>query len=241
MADVDDEEGTPSDKLYPVCSKPLKRHNVHLLDSRTLKWANFMAEKTAIYGRVSQEVNMNPIGMYWPPARDRQNLTLRLDNPETAYLMAVRAQEQVTPKNTTQIIDRFTVTSNVVQVGTTQATKAFETFIKDTRTQTKKAKAEAKTARMPENELLDKIFQCFRQYNYWSLKALRSAIPQPEVYLRSTLEKVADLHKSGRFANNWSLKAEHQDIGAQAMAETAPTMNFAEDSEDEEMEDVQIQ
>lgn len=181
-------------------------------------------KKTAIYGRVSQEVNMNPI-----------------DNPETAYLMAVRAQEQVTPKNTTQIIDRFTVTNNVVQVGTTQATKAFETFIKDTRTQTKKAKAEAKTARMPENELLDKIFQCFRQYNYWSLKALRSAIPQPEVYLRSTLEKVADLHKSGRFANNWSLKAEHQDIGAQAMAETAPTMNFGEDSEDEEMEDVQIQ
>ncbi|KAL2282857.1 hypothetical protein FJTKL_10245 [Diaporthe vaccinii] len=181
-------------------------------------------KKTAIYGRVSQEVNMNPI-----------------DNPETAYLMAVRAQEQVTPKNTTQIIDRFTVTHNVVQVGTNQAAKAFESFIKDSRTQTKKAKAEAKTARMPENELLDKIFQCFRQYNYWSLKALRSAIPQPEVYLRSTLEKVADLHKSGRFANNWSLKAEHQDIGAQAVAETAPTVNFADESEDEEMEDVQIQ
>lgn len=200
-----------------------------------------MTEKTAIYGRVSQEVNMNPIGMYWSLARDGRNLIIHKDNPETAYLMAVRAQEQVTPKNTTQIIDRFTVTSNVVQVGTNQGSKAFESFIKDSRTQTKKAKAEAKTARMPENELLDKIFQCFRQYNYWSLKALRSAIPQPEVYLRSTLEKVADLHKSGRFANNWSLKAEHKDIGAQAVAETAPTMDFAEDSEDEEMEDVQIQ
>ncbi|KUI52533.1 Transcription initiation factor IIF subunit beta [Cytospora mali] len=163
------------------------------------------------------------------------------NNPETAYLMAVRAQDQVTPKNTTQIIDRFAVTSNVVQAGTVQATKTFENFIKDTRKQTKKAKADAKTARMPENELFDKIFQCFRQYNYWSLKALRAAIPQPEVYLRSTLEKVADLHKSGRFANNWSLKEEHRSIGEQAVAEAAPNVeNVDEDSEDEEMEDVQL-
>ncbi|KAK7744901.1 hypothetical protein SLS53_003134 [Cytospora paraplurivora] len=163
------------------------------------------------------------------------------NNAETAYLMAVRAQDQVTPKNTTQIIDRFAVTSNVVQAGTVQATKTFENFIKDTRKQTKKAKADAKTARMPENELFDKIFQCFRQYNYWSLKALRAAIPQPEVYLRSTLEKVADLHKSGRFANNWSLKEEHRSIGEQAVAEAAPNIETVdEDSEDEEMEDVQL-
>lgn len=69
-------------------------------------------EKTAIYGRVKQEYNMNPI-----------------DNPETAYLMAIRAQEQIQPKNTTQIIDRLTVTNNVVQAGTRQATEAFGAFI----------------------------------------------------------------------------------------------------------------
>lgn len=69
-------------------------------------------KKTAVYGRVRQEFNMNPI-----------------DNPETAYLMAIRAQDQIQPKNTTQIIDRLTVTNNVVQAGTTQATQAFGTFI----------------------------------------------------------------------------------------------------------------
>lgn len=69
-------------------------------------------KKTAVYGRVRQEYNMNPI-----------------DNPETAYLMAIRAQDQIQPKNTTQIIDRLTVTNNVVQAGTSQATQAFGTFI----------------------------------------------------------------------------------------------------------------
>ena len=52
---------------------------------------------------------MNPIGMYSSLPQEGRNLILRIDNPETAYLMAVRAQEQETPKNTTQIIDRFTV------------------------------------------------------------------------------------------------------------------------------------
>ena len=88
-----------------------------------------------------------------------------------------------------------------------------------------------KTARMPENELLDKIFLVFGEYKYWSMKALRGRIPQPEAYLRSTLEKVADLHKSGRFANTWSLKPEHE-RPAEGVAEMAPDANI-EDSEGE--------
>lgn len=52
-----------------------------------------------------------------------------IDNPETAYLMAIRAQEAIQPKNTTQIIDRLTVTNSVVQAGTQQATTSFGGFI----------------------------------------------------------------------------------------------------------------
>lgn len=52
-----------------------------------------------------------------------------IDNPETAYLMALRAQEAIQPKNTTQIIDRLTVTNSVVQAGTQQATTSFGGFI----------------------------------------------------------------------------------------------------------------
>lgn len=52
-----------------------------------------------------------------------------IDNAETSYLMAIRAQEQVQPKNTTQIIDRITVTNTVVQAGTSQAAATFGNFI----------------------------------------------------------------------------------------------------------------
>ncbi|CAN8098642.1 unnamed protein product [Discula destructiva] len=178
-------------------------------------------KKTAVYGRVKHEANMNPI-----------------DNPETAYLMAIRAQDQIKPKHTTQIIDRITVTNNVVQAGSQQATKAFGNFIKDTKTQknTKKAKAEAKTARIPENELLDRIFQAFSQYNYWSMKALKASIPQPEVYLRSTLEKVATLNKTGRFANQWCLRD-----GFRANDEAAPDAQIEEDDEEDDEEDVKME
>lgn len=97
------------------------------------------------------------------------------------------------------------------------------------------ARADAKTARIPENELLDRIFQCFSQYNYWSMKALKAAIPQPEVYLRATLEKVANLNKTGRFANQWSLRD-----GFRATNEAAPDENF-EDDDDEDEDDVKME
>lgn len=63
---------------------------------------------------------------------------------------------------------------------------------------------------MPQNELLDRIFECFRRYNYWSMKAFRTELQQPEAYLRETLEKVAVLAKSGKFATHWSLKSENK-------------------------------
>ncbi len=61
---------------------------------------------------------------------------------------------------------------------------------------------------MPQNDLIDLIYDCFSRYNYWSLKALKAEVNQPEAYLKSTLEKVADLVKSGRFAMTWTLKPE---------------------------------
>lgn len=84
---------------------------------------------------------------------------------------------------------------------------------------------------MPENELLDRLFRAFSEYNYWSIKALKAQIPQPEVYLRATLDKVATLNKTGRFANQWCLRD-----GFRASAEAAPEAPQVED-EDEDEED----
>lgn len=69
------------------------------------------------------------------------------------------------------------------------------------------------------------------------MKALKAAIPQPEVYLRATLEKVANLNKTGRFANQWSLRD-----GFRATNEAAPDALIDDEDEDDEddvkMEDV---
>lgn len=102
-----------------------------------------------------------------------------------------------------------------------------------------------KAARMPENELLDRIFKCFEKYNYWSIKALRAELHQPEAYLRETLEKIAVLAKSGRFSSHWSLKPENRPGNYDNALEGAPDdqdsdtgMDDDDDDEDVKFEDV---
>lgn len=84
-------------------------------------------------------------------------------------------------------------------------------FVKKTDTAPTKAKGqENKTARMPQNELLDKLDHCFTKYQYWSMTALRQTLHQPESYLRQTLMLLADQVKSGPFNNSWKLKPENE-------------------------------
>lgn len=71
---------------------------------------------------------------------------------------------------------------------------------------------------MPQNELLDRIFECFRQYQYWPFKTLKAKLQQPEAYLKQTLEMVAHLVKSGDFAMTWELKPEAQQSNYAAMS-----------------------
>src|SRR5689334_11524960 len=113
---------------------------------------------------------------------------------------------------------------------------------------TKAKKMENKTARWPENQLLDELARRFSEYKYWSIKALRGHIPQPEIYIRQTLEKLAVLHRTGTYANTWSLKPEYQEINkeknlpepANEIAVPRPGADIESDEEDEDikMEDV---
>ena len=103
---------------------------------------------------------------------------------------------------------------------------------------------------MPQNELLDRIFECFQRYNYWSMKALRAELQQPEAYLRETLEKVAVLAKSGRFATQWSLKSENRITNYESIGDAvAPTAegdvpdesDMADEEDGDEDEDVKFE
>jgi len=103
-----------------------------------------------------------------------------------------------------------------------------------------------KAARIPQNELMDKIFACFRRFNYWSMRALRTELQQPEAYLRETLDRVAVLARSGRFTGQWSLKDENRIVNYEGSLEAAPDANDSDtgmeddddDDEDMKFEDV---
>jgi len=115
----------------------------------------------------------------------------------------------------------------------------------------KTKKMDNKTTRMAENELYDQINRCFSEYNYYSMKALRARLRQPEAYLRHVLDEIAVLVRSGPFANHYTLKPAYREIlktekGGNPLAEenttVAPVGEGAEalDDEDEDikMEDV---
>ena len=91
---------------------------------------------------------------------------------------------------------------------------------------------------MSQGELRDLLNSCFKKYTYWSMKALRAETLQPEAYLRENLELIADLHKSGSFANHWSLKEEYRSSTNIATSnEAAPDANIDPDGSEFEGDD----
>lgn len=69
----------------------------------------------------------------------------------------------------------------------------------------KKKEPKEKNVRMPEDQLLDALQECFRQYPYWSITALRQHLRQPDVWIKEVLEKIAVLIRSGQFHGNYKL------------------------------------
>jgi transcription initiation factor TFIIF subunit beta len=101
---------------------------------------------------------------------------------------------------------------------------------------------EERAARLSQSELRDRIFKCFDKYSFWSMKAFKQELEQPEAWLRENLEELAVLHKTGRFANHWELKPEYKRSNLQsiegAAPDLAPEADYSESDGDEEMEDV---
>ena len=81
------------------------------------------------------------------------------------------------------------------------------------------------------------LFDCFKQYQYWSIKALRQQTKQPDAYLRQLLEGIAVLVKSGPFANHYTLSDAYKDDDSYKTAQ-AQAAAVDDDDEGEEMEDV---
>jgi hypothetical protein len=88
---------------------------------------------------------------------------------------------------------------------------------------------------MPLNELYDLLFTHFSQSTYWSLKALKEHINQPEVYLRQTLNEIGNLIKAGPYIGMWALKETYKGVGGRQKADAgAPTTSSVAGKEGEE-------
>lgn len=93
---------------------------------------------------------------------------------------------------------------------------------------------------MERHQLRDMIFQCYDKFRYWTMKAFKNELKQPEAWLRENLDELAVLHKSGRFANHWELKPEYQKASMQGL-EAAPDAIMVDDDDDDGDDDENIQ
>ncbi|KAJ4150721.1 hypothetical protein LMH87_011458 [Akanthomyces muscarius] len=179
-------------------------------------------KKTKVFGKIHYDVRVEP----------------RNTGEEERYLGQQLFQAEHS-KAKLQIISRNTA-SSIVNPGTAGAVGWAGGFIKNTPSLVKPKKGEHfKAARIAKNQLLDLIFDCFRQYQYWSMKALRQRTQQPESWLRENLDEVAVLNKSGPFANHYCLSEAYRDKGGnEARAAAADTVDDGDDDEPDEMEDV---
>ncbi|KAM5383675.1 hypothetical protein ACJZ2D_001912 [Fusarium nematophilum] len=176
-------------------------------------------KRTKVFGKIHYDVRVEP-----------------RDIREEERLLAQRLIDAEQSKSKLQIISRNKA-SSIINPGTAGSVSWGGNFIKNTAPTVKPKKGEVfKAARIPENQLLDLIFECFRQYQYWSMKALRQKLQQPDQYLRQVLEKIAVLNKSGRFANHYCLSEAYRDKGGADAQEAAAEP--IDDDDDEEMEDV---
>ncbi|KAI9809049.1 MAG: hypothetical protein M1825_002338 [Sarcosagium campestre] len=150
-------------------------------------------KQTALRGVVKHEVNCVPI-----------------ESEAYNRVMEERARQAAKPARETQLLPGIGPNpGNLLAPGTLGTAGGFGSFVK-TGAPLRGKQLEGKAARIPQNELMDLIYECFKQYNYWSLKSLKAQLNQPEAYLKSTLEMIAELVKTGRFAMTWTLKPENK-------------------------------
>ncbi|PLN82749.1 transcription initiation factor IIF, beta subunit [Aspergillus taichungensis] len=192
---------------------------------RKKKWEPYVRRTvpklTALVGSVGEEFNCLPV-----------------ENEEFRMLSEKKALEALKPKRETVFIDK--VPGKLLQARNLLPGEK-SAFVQATKAPKLKPQ-ENKSTRMPQNELLDLIYQCFREYRYWPFKNLKARLRQPEAYLKQTLEMIAHLVKSGDFAMTWELKPEAKESNyanamgyGEAKEELPPgtDLNFDEGSEEE--------
>ncbi|KIJ60352.1 hypothetical protein HYDPIDRAFT_117254 [Hydnomerulius pinastri MD-312] len=150
---------------------------------------NSRARTTILTGRVKHECNLRP-----------------LFNESYRRQMRERSRAYNTPRRQIRMIEEAGVSGGrggINRLSSGVNTGSFADMIKSKQ---KPAKGTfERMARMPRNQLLDLLFQLFREQPRWSIKPLRERTQQPEVYLKEVLNDIATLNRSGEFNGMWEL------------------------------------
>ncbi|KAL9600529.1 MAG: hypothetical protein Q9179_003171 [Wetmoreana sp. 5 TL-2023] len=148
-------------------------------------------KQTALVGQIKTEINCLPV-----------------ENADYKRTMDARTREAMSkPRRETKMVDKQPHGG----VYAARQANAFEIgFTKQTKPAAGKGQ-HFKAARIPANELKDMIFNCFRKYEYWPMRALKAQLDQPENYLKQVLEEIAQLIRNGPFANCWQLRPEYKE------------------------------
>ncbi|KAI5370000.1 Putative transcription initiation factor IIF, beta subunit, TFIIF beta subunit, HTH [Septoria linicola] len=191
-------------------------------------------KQTALAPTVHNEADMHPV-------EDKSSL----DYFAQTYRSALQAGNKTI----------FTVDPRLRHPGQDNDSFRFGTLTSKVGAGNKKKPAKEKAVRMDKAALLDALKDCFKEYTYWSLKALRQRLRQPEAYIKETLDDIATLMRQGDFVQNYKLKPEYkllleqegEDMSAvkeeQALTklETTDEGTGDEMDEDDDFEDVKME
>lgn len=168
-------------------------------------------------------------------------------NAEFQRFQEARTQQVLRGKNARTVTEE-----NIQALNANANTDPFAGWIQTGENRNRRDAAN-KAARIPEKELLQLLFSCFQEYQFWHMRTLRHRTKQPETYLRQVLSQIAVLSKSGHSSGTWRLKEENQfdkynmNVKEEvAPEEAASDVDDAEgggdegEGEDDEMEDVPL-
>ncbi|KAF9007918.1 transcription initiation factor IIF, beta subunit [Cyathus striatus] len=216
-----------------VAERP-KDASLSVSTSTAAQTPNSRARTTILTGRIKHECNLRPSFSenYRRQMRERHK---KYNTPTRT----IRMIEDAGISGGRGAVNRL---SSGVGVG---AGGAFSDLI---RTKAKPTKGNfERMARMPRNQLLDHLFNIFRESPRWSIKTLREKTQQPEAYLKEVLGEISFLHRAGEWNGMWELKESFKDVD-NVKAEHVPAPeghevkmeddNYDDDEEDEDMEEV---
>jgi len=71
-------------------------------------------------------------------------------------------------------------------------------------------KEEGKRARAEKDDVLEILFRCFEEHQYWNLKDLIRKTDQPVAYLKQILKDICDYNTKNPHKNMWELKPHYR-------------------------------